>query len=89
MDSKELFYPNYELEIKLNSGSKREVNETHAVGFDFEPSDWRFPYIDYVIYGILPEDPKESVSILTLKFGHYIEKSFNGILLRCLSKKEV
>jgi len=25
--------------------------------------DWRFPYIDYALYGILPDDPKETAAI--------------------------
>ena len=28
-----------------------------------EPRDWRFPYIDYALYGIHPDDPKEASAI--------------------------
>ena len=28
-----------------------------------EHRDWRFPYIDYVLYGILPDDTKEAAAI--------------------------
>jgi len=28
-----------------------------------ESRDWRFPYIDYVVYGILPDDTKEAAAI--------------------------
>ena len=31
-----------------------------------ELKDWRFPYIDYAFYGILPNDPKE-VAIIKRK----------------------
>jgi len=38
----------------------KEVLETSAGP---EPRDWRFLYIDYALYGILPDDPKEAAAI--------------------------
>ncbi|KAJ8621804.1 hypothetical protein MRB53_030333 [Persea americana] len=59
-------------------------------------SDWRDPFIDYIMFGILPEDPKEWVSIQRRAPNFYLDipskmlyrKSFNGVLLRCLSQQE-
>ena len=44
-------------------GEEEEVKETHSTQVEFEPRDWRFPIIDYVLHGILPEDMKERESI--------------------------
>ncbi|XXG62733.1 hypothetical protein AAC387_Pa05g1046 [Persea americana] len=64
----------------------------------FKPSigNWRDPFIDYIMFGILPEDPKERVSIqrrapnfhLDIPSKMLYRKSFNGVLLRCLSQQE-
>ena len=61
-----------------------------------ELQDWRFPYMDYALYVILPDDPKEVVAIRrkALKFYYnaitrkLYRRSHDGILLRCLSQKE-
>ena len=58
--------------------------------------DWRFPYINYELYDILPEDPKEAAVIRRKapKFFYnaiirtLYHRSHDGILLCCLSYKE-
>ena len=74
-----------------------EVNKVHAHSIDFEPKDWRFPFIDYALYGILPDDPKEAISIKR-RSGHFhyneelkllYHRSPDGLLLHCLSNAEV
>ncbi|KAJ8622006.1 hypothetical protein MRB53_030535 [Persea americana] len=58
--------------------------------------DWRDPFIDYIMFGILPEEPKERISIqrrapnfhLDIPSKMLYRKSFNGVLLRCLSQQE-
>ncbi|XXG59012.1 hypothetical protein AAC387_Pa04g1174 [Persea americana] len=58
--------------------------------------DWRDPFFDYIMFGIVPEDPKERVSIqrrapnfhLDIPSKMLYRKSFNGVLLRCLSQQE-
>ena len=40
-----------------------EIKEIHVTSMDFEPRDWLFPLIDYALHDILPDDPKEAVSI--------------------------
>jgi len=48
--TRHLFCPKYGL----------EVSEVHTTSTNFEPKDWRFSIIDY---DILPDDPKEAVSV--------------------------
>ena len=63
---------------------------------DPELRDWRFPYIDYVLYHILPDDPKEAAAIKRKAPKFYYNanirtlyhRSHDGILLHCLSHKE-
>ena len=40
-----------------------EVSEVHITSTNFEPRGWRFPIINYTLHGMLPDDPKEAVSI--------------------------
>ena len=53
VDTRHLFYLKYGL----------EVSEVHTTSTNFEPRDWRFPIIDYALHKILPDDPREAVSI--------------------------
>ena len=46
--------------LSVNNCQGKEALESSA---GLEPRDWRFPYIDYVMYGILPEDTKEAAAI--------------------------
>ena len=65
----------------------------------FKPpiGDWRDPFIDYIVFGILSEDPRERVSIQRRAPNFHLDipskllyrKSYNGVLLRCLSQREV
>ena len=51
--TRHLFYPKYGLKI----------NEVHKISTNFEPRDWGFPIIYYTLHGILPDDPREAVSV--------------------------
>ncbi|XP_020263320.1 uncharacterized protein LOC109839302 [Asparagus officinalis] len=51
--SRQLFKSKYALQI----------NTVEAEPSTLEPKDWRFPIIDYVLYGLLPKDIKERESI--------------------------
>ncbi|XP_009784278.1 uncharacterized protein LOC107783815 [Nicotiana tabacum] len=56
--------------------------------------DWRQTMIDYLCYGILPEDPRRKTEIRrrALCFLYYKDtlyrRSFEGVLLRCLGEDE-
>lgn len=61
-----------------------------------ESMDWRFPFMHFVLYDIFTEDPKEATSV-TRRANHSFYnidikqiywKSYDGILLWCLSCKE-
>ncbi|KAH0639695.1 hypothetical protein KY285_036281 [Solanum tuberosum] len=55
---------------------------------------WRQPIIDYMCYGILPEDPRRRTDIRRRapRFLYYKDtinrRSFEGVLLRCLGEEE-
>jgi len=60
-----------------------------------ELRDWRFLIIDYALYGILSDDPKEAASVRQRSTRFYYDavvkmyrRSYDGILLRCLSNSE-
>ncbi|XP_075088518.1 uncharacterized protein LOC142170492 [Nicotiana tabacum] len=56
--------------------------------------DWRQTMIDYLCYGILPEDPRRKTGIRRRapRFLYYKDtlyrRSFEGVLLRCLGEDE-
>ncbi|XP_020258994.1 uncharacterized protein LOC109835429 [Asparagus officinalis] len=73
-----------------------EANTTYQAPDQSKERDWRFPIIDYVLYGILPEDVKERDSVRRHAPRFYYDattkalyrRSYDGILLRCLSTTE-
>ena len=73
-----------------------ETNEVHATLIGFKPRDWRFPIVEYTLQDILPDDPKEVASIRRRSLRFYYDpivktlyrRSYDGILLRCLSNSE-
>ena len=56
--------------------------------------DWRQPIIDYLCYGILPENPRRRTDIRrrATRFLYYKDtlyrRSFEGMLLQCLGEEE-
>ena len=56
--------------------------------------DWRQPIIDYLCYGILPENPKRRTDIRRRapRFIYYKDtlyrRSFEGVLLLCLGEQQ-
>jgi len=73
-----------------------QVKETLETSAGSELMDWRFPYIDYALYDILFDDPKEASAIKRKAPKFYYNaitrmlyrRSHDGIHLRCLSHKE-
>ena len=73
-----------------------EVSEVHTTLINFELRDWRFLIIDYALYGILSDDPREAVSVRRRSTWFYYDavvntlyrRSYDSILLRCLSNSE-
>jgi len=73
-----------------------ETNEVHVTSIGFEARDWRFSLIDYALHDILSDDPKKAASIRRRSLRFYYDplvktlyrRSYDGILLRCLSNSE-
>jgi len=73
-----------------------ETKEVHVTSINFKPRDWRFSLIDYALHDILSDDPKEVSSIRRRYLRFYYDpivktlyrRSYDGILLRCLSNSE-
>ena len=94
--SHDLYCPRIVLEDYQKSKGGRHGKEALESSTGPELRDWRFPYIDYVLYGILPEDTKEAAAIRRKAPKFYYNaitrtlyrRSHDGILLRCLSQKE-
>ncbi|XP_070050746.1 uncharacterized protein [Nicotiana tomentosiformis] len=80
--------PPYEAEGKENE-LKHLVTISEA-----EKEEWLQPIIDYLSYGILPENPRRRTEIRrhAPRFLYYKDmlyrRSFEGVLLRCLGEEE-
>ncbi|XP_070022929.1 uncharacterized protein [Nicotiana sylvestris] len=74
-------------------GEENELKHLVAV-CEVEKEEWQQPIIDYLCYGILPENPRRRTEIrrraprfLYYKYTLY-RRSFEGVLLRCLGEEE-
>jgi len=92
--SRDLYCCKFALEDSKTPREDLQVNEVFGTSTSLKISDWWFPYIDFVIYDMLPDDPKEvhqkeSSSIL-LQCDHetLYWRSYDEILLCCLAYKE-
>ena len=94
--SHDLYCPRIAPEDHQKPTGDRQVKEALELSTGPEPRDWRFSYIDYVLYDILPEDTKEAATIRRKAPKFYYNtitrtlyrRSHDGILLRCLSQKK-
>jgi len=94
--SQDLYCPRFSFEDHQKLTRDLQVKEALESSTGPELSDWQFPYIDYALYDILPDNPKEAAIIRRKapKFYYNVIKrtlhrrSHDGILLRCLSHKE-
>ncbi|KAJ6839122.1 uncharacterized protein M6B38_316615 [Iris pallida] len=72
------------------------IEQSYITESSSQQRDWRSPFIDYAVHGILPEDPKEAASSKRRSFQFYYDlslhilyrRSYDGILLYCLSESE-
>ncbi|XP_020254134.1 uncharacterized protein LOC109831208 [Asparagus officinalis] len=82
--------------LALPESTTQQINAVEEEPAMLEPKDWRFLIIDYVLYSLLPEDIKERESIRRRAPRFYYDsqsqtlyrKSYDGLLLRCLSNRE-
>jgi ribonuclease HI len=69
-------------------------HENEQVCATFLSSDWRTPFLEYFIEGILPQTGREAARIKKLSTRYFVEsgilfrKGFHGDPLRCLSLSE-
>ncbi|XP_059277686.1 uncharacterized protein LOC132031802 [Lycium ferocissimum] len=76
-----------------DEGAENELEHLVAVS-EAAKEDWRQPIIDYLSYGILPEDSRRRTEIRRRapRFLYYKDtlyrRSFEGVLLRCLGEDE-
>ncbi|XP_070044748.1 uncharacterized protein [Nicotiana tomentosiformis] len=74
-------------------GEENELKHLVAVS-KVEKEEWRQPIIDYLCYGILPENSRRKTEIYRRapRFLYYKDtlyrRSFEGVLLRCLGEEE-
>ena len=61
--SHDLYYCKFALEDNRTSIGDFQVKEVLETSTSLELRDWRFSYIDFVLYDILPDDPKEAAAI--------------------------
>ncbi|XP_075092286.1 uncharacterized protein LOC142172540 [Nicotiana tabacum] len=78
-----------------NEYEEEEIKVEHlAFILEVEIKDWRQPLIDYLCYGILPENPRRKTEIRrrASRFLYHKDtlyrRSFDGVLLYCLGADE-
>jgi len=94
--SHDLYYYKFALEDSKTPRGDHQVKKVLETSTSLKPRDWQFPYIDFVLYGILPDDPKEVAAIRRKAPWFYYNaitwtlyrRSYDEILLRYLSHKK-
>jgi len=61
--SHDLYCSRFAFEDHQKPTGDRLVKEALETSTGSELKDWRFPYIDYALYDILPDDPKEAAAV--------------------------
>ncbi|XP_020270775.1 uncharacterized protein LOC109845958 [Asparagus officinalis] len=90
---RDLYHPKIPLE---HCSNETIVEIACAILIELESRDWRFLYIDYVLYMILPDDAKEAAAIKRKALRFYYDtvsqtlyhKLHDGVLLCYLSRRE-
>ena len=63
VQSRDLYCQKFTLEDSKTPRGDLQVKEVFETSTSPEPRDWRFSFIDFILYGILPDDLKEAVAI--------------------------
>lgn len=94
IDGQSSYHPKQVQEINNDNKPGPRSKMVCETSSSLEPKDWRFPFIDFLLYGILSENPKEakrraSCSSTTRLLNNCMEdRMMHGVLLRCLFYKE-
>ena len=94
--NRHLYCCKFALEDSKTPRRDLQVKKVLKTSTSREPRDWQFPYINFVLYGILPNNPKEVATIRRKAPRFYYNAimqtlyrlSYDGILLQRLSHKE-
>ena len=94
--SRDLYCCKFVLEDSRTPRGDLQVKKVLEISTSLELRDWQFSYIDFILYAILPDEPKEAAAIRrkALRFYYNVimqtlyRQSYDGILLRCLLDKE-
>ena len=94
--SHDLYCPRLTVEDHQKPTRDLQVKEALETSTGLELRDWRFPYINYTLYDILPENPKEAAAVRRKAPKFYYNaimrtlyrRSHDGILLCFLLQKE-
>jgi len=60
--SRDFYCYKFALEDSKTPRGDLQVKEVLEISTSLEPRDWQFPYIDIVLYDILPNNPKDAAS---------------------------
>ena len=92
----DLYSPKFALENSETPRRDLQVKEVLETSTDPELRNWWFSFIDFILYSILPDDPKDAAAIKRKTLWFYYNTitrtlyhwSYDGILLCGLSHKE-
>jgi ribonuclease HI len=91
------FWPNMSVEaaeIQSQCPTCQFHYSNEEVCATFVSTDWRTPFLEYLLEGILPSSPKDVYRLKRLALRYFVEggtlfrKGFHGELLRCLNRLE-
>ena len=93
--SHDLYCPRVAFEDHQKPTGDCQAKEVLKTSTGLEPKDWRFPYIDCALYGILSDDPKEAAAIrrkapnstIMRLHEHYIVDRMTGSCFAAFHKK--
>lgn len=91
--SRSLYHPKQDFEISKDAKQSLKNNTVCEASTNVESKDWLFPFVDFIIYDILPKDLREATFIkrrvdqffYVAVTKQLYRRSYDVILLCCLS----
>ena len=84
VNNHDLYCLKLDLENDQTPAGNLQIKETLETLTGLELRDWRFPYIDYALYDILPNDPKEAATIKRKAHKFYYNAITRTIYTDCM-----
>jgi len=89
INSHDLYCPRFAFEDNQKPTGDLHIKEALETSTGLELRDWRFSYIDYALYDILPDDRRKASKFYYNAITRTLyRRSHDGILLHCLSHEE-